>query len=217
MTEENKQNETKGMAGTGFLGRGPGFWFITCVLSSALIFALALTGAIGDETPLLLLLIVPLASLVAMALAALNANAREAGDCVSKGAAQRRYIKRVAIFTSLYLASFAAMTLVDSNSSDLLLFRYVAAILPGLAIVGVFWAIARLIVEQSDEFIRMLTIRQTLIASAIAMSAASIWGFLEAADLVVHIDAYWYAVVWFGGLMVGALINRVQYGTWGAA
>jgi hypothetical protein len=70
--------------------------------------------------------------------------------------------------------------------------------------------------EEQDEFMRMLIIRQSLIASALALSCASIWGFLEAADLVMHIDAYWFAIVWFFGLAVGSVFNRIQFGTWGA-
>ena len=39
--------------------------------------------------------------------------------------------------------------------------------MPGLAICGVFWAIGRLIVDEKDEFIRMLIVRQTLIATGV--------------------------------------------------
>ena len=40
---------------------------------------------------------------------------------------------------------------------------------------------------------------------------------LEAADLVMHVDAYWWPVAWFLGLFIGAVANRIEYGTWGAA
>ena len=133
------------------------------------------------------------------------------------GPAQKRYIRRVAILTTLFLAGFALITVIQSNNSEPGWLAFAIAILPGLAVIGVFWAIGRLIVEESDEFVRMLTIRQVLVASGLALSAASVWGFLEAASLVAHIDAYWYAVIWFGGLIVGAIINRVQHGAWGAA
>ena len=66
---------------------------------------------------------------------------------------------------------------------------YPAAILPALPIIGVFAAIGRYLVEEQDEYIRMLMIRQTLWASGFALSVATVWGFLESFELVSHVEA----------------------------
>jgi hypothetical protein len=89
---------------------------------------------------------------------------------------------------------------------------YLAAILPALPIIGIFAAIGRYLVEEQDEYVRMLLVRQTLWASGFALSAATIWGFLESFGLVAHIEAYYIAVVWFGGLGIGACINKLTLG-----
>ncbi len=89
---------------------------------------------------------------------------------------------------------------------------YVAAILPALPIIGIFGAIGRYLIEEKDEYQRMLLVRQTLWASGFALSVASIWGFLEAFDLAGHFDAYWIAVVWFFGLGIGSLMNKWTLG-----
>ncbi len=205
----------------GFLGRGPWFWAMAFIASSLVTGLLAATGAIEGKTAVLVLPIIPLLLLAAVARAATNRiaarQASSTGSGTRQSLAQTRYIKRVAIFTSLYLATFAFTTVADEAFEVPLALRYFLAVLPGLGVCGVFWAIARLIIEETDEFLRMLTVRQTLIASAFALSLASIWGFLEAADLVVHLDAYWVAVTWFVGLFVGAVANRIQHGAWGAA
>ena len=86
---------------------------------------------------------------------------------------------------------------------------YLAAILPALAIVGVFFAIGRYLVEEQDEYLRMLMVRQALWASGFALSIATIWGFLESFDLVGHIETYYISVLWFGGLGVGECANRL--------
>ena len=70
---------------------------------------------------------------------------------------------------------------------------YVVAVLPALPIIGIFAAIGRYLVEEQDEYVRMLMVRQTLWASGFALSLATIWGFLENFDLVGHIDAYYIA------------------------
>ncbi len=89
------------------------------------------------------------------------------------------------------------------------------ALLPGLAIVGAFYAIGMLIVETTDEFVRMLLVRQVLYATVIGLSSATIWGFLENFELVPHIAAFYWAIVWFAGFGVGGFINRLTLGTSG--
>jgi hypothetical protein len=89
---------------------------------------------------------------------------------------------------------------------------YVAAILPALPIIGIFGAMGRYLVEEQDEYVRMLLVRQSLWASGFALSLATIWGFLESFELVGHIDAYNIAIVWFLGLGVGSIMNRLTLG-----
>jgi len=89
---------------------------------------------------------------------------------------------------------------------------YVAAVLPALPIIGIFDAMGRYLVEEQDEYVRMLMVRQSLWASGFALSLATIWGFLESFGLIGHIDAYYVAVVWFGGLGVGACMNKLTLG-----
>ena len=89
---------------------------------------------------------------------------------------------------------------------------YVLAVLPAIPIIGVFATVGRYLVEESDEYLRMLMVRQTLWAGAIALSLATVWGFLESFDLVSHIASYYIAVVWFFGLAIGAVINKLTLG-----
>jgi hypothetical protein len=89
------------------------------------------------------------------------------------------------------------------------------ALLPGLAIVGAFYAIGMLILETTDEFVRMLLVRQVLYGTVIALSLATIWGFLENFALVPHVAAFYWAIVWFAGFGVGGFINRLTLGTSG--
>jgi len=126
--------------------------------------------------------------------------------------ATKRYNRRV-VWLSLAYAVFL-MGAVYAFKHHLLSGApaYAAALLPALAIVGIFAAIGRYLVEEQDEYLRMLMIRQTLWASGFALSLATIWGFLESFDLVGHIESFYVAVLWFGGLGVGALANRLTLG-----
>ena len=68
------------------------------------------------------------------------------------------------------------------------------------------------LVEEQDEYIRILMVRQSLWASAFTLSVATIWGFLESFELAGHVDSYMIVVVWFFGQGVGAIVNKVTRG-----
>jgi hypothetical protein len=128
---------------------------------------------------------------------------------------RRRYHQRLGGAMAVYVASlFIAKYLISRNLVDGPVV-WVLGLLPGLAVIGAFYAIAMLIVEQKDEFIRMLIVRKTLVGTAIALSLATVWGFLENFGLVSHVDAYWVAVIWFLGFGIGGLVNRVTHGASG--
>lgn len=116
-----------------------------------------------------------------------------------------------------YVASlFAAAYLIPRHLVAAPL-AWLLALVPGLAVVGAFYAVAMLLVEQKDEYVRMLTVRQILVATAIALSASTVWGFLEAFGLVAHLDSYWMAILWFAGLGMGGIVNRITHGAAGEA
>ena len=131
---------------------------------------------------------------------------------MSRSAATRRYNRRVILASAAY-ALFLFMA-VYAFKHELVSgpLAYLVALLPGLAVSAIFVAIGRLLVEEQDEYVRMLMVRQTLWATGIALTAATIWGFFENFDLVGHIDTYYIAIVWFGGLGVGSCINKLAPG-----
>ena len=90
--------------------------------------------------------------------------------------------------------------------------QYAVAILPALPIIGIFVAIGRYLVEEEDEYVRMLMVRQTLWASGFSLSVATIWGFLDNFGLVGHADGYWVVVAWFFGLGICGIANKLTLG-----
>jgi hypothetical protein len=156
-----------------------------------------------------LLMLVPLGLLIPMLRASYSAQPG------GMPAPTRRYLIRLFTAMGIYLVSlFAAKYLVKHDMARGWLV-WPLALLPGLSILGAFYAVGMLIIEQKDEFIRMLLVRQTLVATAITLSAATVWGFLENFGLVGHFDAFYWAVLWFFGLGIGTVVNRITLGTWG--
>ncbi len=130
--------------------------------------------------------------------------------------AQKRYVVRVFFSMSAYIVtlSLALHTIPRGIVTGPL--AYILGALPGVAVAGVFWAIGRLLIEETDEYQRVLLVRQSLIASAFSLSIATIYGFLENVSLVPHIDAFYIAILWFVGLGVGSLVNWLTIGRGGS-
>ncbi|CAN5422763.1 hypothetical protein BH10PSE14_BH10PSE14_41040 [soil metagenome] len=129
-----------------------------------------------------------------------------------KNPAIRRYNRRVIILSLIYaIVLIAVVSLFNRHllSGPL---AYLAAILPALPIIGIFAAIGLYLVEETDEYVRMGMVRQSLWASGFALSIATIWRFLESFELVAHVESYYVAVLWFGGLGLGACANKLTIG-----
>lgn len=124
-----------------------------------------------------------------------------------RGSAQRRYTIRVTVLMIGYvILLFAANWLFEHGYANGAA-AWLIAILPALPIIGVVVAVGRLIVELQDEYVRMLFIRQTLIATGFMLAVATAWGFLEDFGLLPHLPAYYAAILWFAGLGVGGCVN----------
>ncbi len=123
--------------------------------------------------------------------------------------AQQRYNRRVLVLSVVYAALLLPAVYLLSRHLVAGPLAYVVGVLPALAVSGFFWMMGRYLVEETDEYLRMLMIRQLLIATAIALTAATIWGFLEGFELLPHLAGYAWTVVYLAGLCIGALANRI--------
>jgi uncharacterized YccA/Bax inhibitor family protein len=123
-----------------------------------------------------------------------------------------RYNKRVIILSLIYSAFLIGAVYGFKHHLVSGAFAWIVAILPALPIIGIFAAIGLYLVEEQDEYVRMLMVRQTLWASGFSLSIATVWGFLESFELVSHVEVYWVSVLWFGGLGLGNFANRLTMG-----
>ncbi|MGA0600011.1 hypothetical protein ACO2Q3_04825 [Caulobacter sp. KR2-114] len=94
-------------------------------------------------------------------------------------AAVRRYYLRFGVAMGLYAAALVAaielLRVVPAGSPA----RYALAVAPALPLVGVIVAIGRYLVEEADEFRRMLLVQSMLWGLAALLTITTVWGFLE--------------------------------------
>jgi len=128
---------------------------------------------------------------------------------------RRRYLIRTLIVMAVYVAGIAAAKYLIADVGVSRPLALAVALVPGLAMAAMFYNTLSMIAATSDEFMRMLAVRQQLIAAGFALALASVWGSLEMFELVPHVDAFYVVVLWAIGLFVGQLANRITHGVWG--
>ncbi|WP_447764368.1 hypothetical protein [Sphingopyxis panaciterrae] len=130
-----------------------------------------------------------------------------------KSPAIRRYTIRLVVLMTLYVILIFTAGWTFRHSDIAGVPAIALAIAPALPIIGVFWAVMRLLVEESDEFMRMLQVRQCLFATGFCLTVMTIWEFLQNYDLVpAGNGGFGAAFFWFVGLGFGAIYNRVTIG-----
>ena len=75
--------------------------------------------------------------------------------------AQRRYIGRIVIMMTAYVVFLIGAQLAFPSVERSPPLAYALAVLPALPLLGVFWAIGRLLVEERDEYLRNQLVRQS--------------------------------------------------------
>jgi hypothetical protein len=131
---------------------------------------------------------------------------------MARSPAWKRYNIRV-IWLSLFYVAFLLPAVYGFKHQLVPAWAaYPVAIMPALPIIGIFAALGRYLIEEQDEYVRMLMVRQILWASGFTLSLATVWGFLDNFRLVGHADGYWLIALWFFGLGLGGIANRVTLG-----
>lgn len=121
--------------------------------------------------------------------------------------AMTRYNRRMLIVSGLYviglLGAVWAFDLLEPTGP----LAYVIAFAPSVGVLAMVWAMARLLVEETDEYLRYRTVRSYLFGLATLLTLATIWGFFEQFGLVPHVPS-WAAVPLFAiGMGLSQLVR----------
>lgn len=125
--------------------------------------------------------------------------------------AHRRYVIRTFAFMAPYVAICVAMMTTDAF--DEVMNRpagWVLAAAVAAPVVGQLWATLALM-RESDEFVRMLTAKQFIVAAGLAMAVAVFWGFGETLAGAPHLPAWLvYPLFWAAYGLVAPFIRQTR-------
>lgn len=84
------------------------------------------------------------------------------------------------------------------------------AVMPAIPIAVTFWLVLRYM-DKSDEYVRALMTRRLIISTAITLSAATAWGFLEGNAGAPRIEMFYlYAFFWICFGITSAFLRKAS-------
>jgi hypothetical protein len=122
--------------------------------------------------------------------------------------AMRAYNRRMIVASLIYAAVLIIGATAAAYYAPPPAIRVLLAIIVALPVLMMIRAMALLLRTETDEYLRMRIVEQSLIATGFLLAAASLYGFLNAFDLAPRLDAYLVVPVWAVGLGIGRLFQR---------
>ncbi len=125
------------------------------------------------------------------------------------GPAVSRYMTRLASCMTAYFALLLLANYLTEHNALTGPAAWAIALLPALPILGAIITILRYLAEEEDEYIRLLAVRSSLIATGLTLAVATVWGMLEQAGLAAHFPVSTIFAIWCVGLGVGQMTQKV--------
>ncbi|RDC61264.1 hypothetical protein HME9302_02485 [Alteripontixanthobacter maritimus] len=177
------------------LERSPGFWAGMMFAAYGVIVALQLTNAVEGPAATLLYFL-PIALLWPLYRSA-SALHRKTG---TSSAAVRRYNQRFLLAALGYMLGLGIAVTLHNKFELSASALFAIAMLPVIPICGMIWAMARYLLEETDEYLRYRAVNASLAGLAVLLGLASFWGFLKTFDVAPHAPGWLAFPIWAGGM-----------------
>jgi hypothetical protein len=177
------------------------------VIAEAAVLAAAAAAMIwfdlGWAGPVIMLLLV--AAFTFTLVRATESRARAAGNF---SPAMARYNQRMLVAGAIYVVGLFGAVWAHDELGARGATAFLFAFAPSVGVLMMVWAMARLVSEETDEYLRYRYVRASLFGLGGLLTLATVWGFFEQFDLVPHAPT-WLAVPIFAiGLGFGNCLPR---------
>ena len=122
--------------------------------------------------------------------------------------ATRTYTRRVMFAGLSYVVLLFAGMAVARYYAPPVAARVLLAIAVAVPVLFMIRAMALLLKEETDEYLRMRIVNQSLVATGFMLTIATLYGFLNAFDVAPRVDAWAAFPLWAVGLGIGRLFQR---------
>lgn len=177
-------------------GRSAWFYAALYLAASAVIVALQLTDAINPTTALILFV---------GAMGLLIPMVRSTERKCRSNAAIIRYNRRMLAASFGYVLGLGIAVALFNTAALPRPAVFAIALLPTVPTFVMIWAMARYLIEETDEYLRHRSVQAALVSLGLMLAVGIFWGFLETFELVPHVPSWWVLPVWAIGLGVAQL------------
>lgn len=122
--------------------------------------------------------------------------------------AMQTYTRRVLAAGGSYVVLLFAGMAVARVYSPPIAARVLLALAVAIPVLFMIRAMALLLKEENDEYLRMRIVKQSLVATGFLLTIATLYGFLNAFDVAPRVDAWAAFPLWAVGLGIGRLFQR---------
>ena len=178
------------------------WWVVAFLVATFGTAALKVTGILTGPLSTVLflasfLLIIPMARAQHRAMAARGETSPAAS----------RYARRFMVASLAYVALFFAAMWIARAYEPAVAIRVMLAFTAALPVMFMIRAMALLLREEDDEYLRSRLVEQSLIATGFMLTIATLYGFLNAFDVAPRVDAWAAFPLWAVGLAIGRLFQ----------
>lgn len=152
------------------------------------------------------IMILPMLLLIPMVRA--SERMQDATGCASP--AMTRYNRRMLAASFAYVIGFLIAVALFREEAVSKPAAALLSLLPTLPALGMIWAMAHYVIEESDEYLRARTVNAALTATALLLAVATFWGFLTTFGVAPHVPTWAAVPVWAVGLGIGQLVEKVR-------
>ena len=177
-------------------GRSAWFYAALYLAASAVIVALQLTDAINPTTALILFV---------GAMGLLIPMVRSTERKCKSNTAIIRYNRRMLAASFGYVLGLGIAVALFNTAALPRSAVFAIALLPTVPTFVMIWAMARYLIEETDEYLRHRSVQAALVSLGLMLAVGIFWGFLETFELVPHVPSWWVLPVWAIGLGVAQL------------
>jgi hypothetical protein len=124
--------------------------------------------------------------------------------------ALRRYNRRFMLATFAYSLGLMAAVWLSEQGAWPTPVLIVIALAPAVPVLAMIWTMARLVIEEQDEYLRAGYMQDALFATGLMLALATTWGFLEMFDIVPHLPSWWVFPAWAISLGIGQIWRRAR-------
>jgi hypothetical protein len=130
--------------------------------------------------------------------------------CGTSTPAGKRYQRRVMVTMSLYVALLFAAVLIVKHEHPHGWLLYTIALVPALPILAMMGALARYLQEETDEYLRLVTMRSLLVGTAALLGVVVVNDFLRAISGAEAIPPFSSWVIFFVAFGVAQAVQTMR-------